>query len=145
MDYFGVLFFVISDYEGGRRKSFGVLMIRKFVEVFIEIDEKRGGNVIRVFSKIIEGEFLMDVIFDICEFVVFVLIRVVVEVVKGEVVVNYDFFDRKIYGYMVVDSIWVIFEMSSEEFFKFYGWIIERVLVFIKVIMGRSFMIVVCV
>ncbi|WP_054840498.1 helix-turn-helix domain-containing protein [Thermococcus sp. JCM 11816] len=138
-DYLGVSSSVISDYEGGRRKSPGASTIRKFVEALIEIDEKRGGgNVIRAFSKTIEGELPTDAILDIREFAVPVPIRAVVEAVKGEVAANHDFLDRKIYGYTVVDSIRAILEMSSEEFLKLYGWTTERALVFTKVTTGRS-------
>lgn len=143
-DYLGVSSSVISDYEGGRRKSPGASTIRKFVEALIEIDEKRGGgNVIRAFSKTIEGELPTDAILDIREFAVPVPIRAVVEAVKGEVAANHDFLDRKIYGYTVVDSIRAILEMSSEEFLKLYGWTTERALVFTKVTTGRSPMIAV--
>ncbi|BAD85877.1 predicted transcription regulator, containing DNA-binding HTH domain [Thermococcus kodakarensis KOD1] len=142
-DYLGVSSSVISDYEGGRRKSPGASTIRKFVEALIEIDEKRGGNVIRAFSKTIEGELPTDAILDIREFAVPVPIRAVVEAVKGEVAANHDLLDRKIYGYTVVDSIRAILEMSSEEFLKLYGWTTERALVFTKVTTGRSPMIAV--
>jgi putative transcriptional regulator len=142
-DYLGVSSSVISDYEGGRRKSPGASTIRKFVEALLEIDEKRGGNVIRAFSKTIEGELPTDAILDIREFAVPVPIRKVVEAVKGEVAANHDLLDRKIYGYTVVDSIRAILEMSSEEFLKLYGWTTERALVFTKVTTGRSPMIAV--
>ncbi|MBP1911724.1 helix-turn-helix domain-containing protein [Thermococcus stetteri] len=142
-DYLGVSSSVISDYEGGRRKSPGASTIRKFVEALLEIDEKRGGNVIRAFSKTIEGELPTDAILDIREFSVPVPIRDVVEAVKGEVTANHDLLDRKIYGYTVVDSIRAILEMSSEEFLKLYGWTTERALVFTKVSTGRSPMIAV--
>lgn len=142
-DYLGVSSSVISDYEGGRRKSPGASTIRKFVEALLEIDEKRGGNVIRAFSKTIEGELPTDAILDIREFAVPVPIKEVVEAVKGEVAANQDLLDRKIYGYTVVDSIRAILEMSSEEFLKLYGWTTERALVFTKVTTGRSPMIAV--
>ncbi|AMQ19537.1 helix-turn-helix domain-containing protein [Thermococcus peptonophilus] len=142
-DYLGVSSSVISDYEGGRRKSPGASTIRKFVEALLEIDERRGGNVIRAFSKTIEGELPTDAILDIREFAVPVPIKEVVEAVKGEVAANHDLLDRKIYGYTVVDSIRAILEMSSEEFLKLYGWTTERALVFTKVTTGRSPMIAV--
>jgi len=142
-EYLGVSSSVISDYEGGRRKSPGASTIRKFVEALLSIDEKRGGNVIRAFSKTIEGELPTSAILDIREFTLPLTIKDVVDAVKGEVVANMHLIERKIYGYTVVDSIRAILEMSSEEFLKLYGWTTERALVFTKVTTGRSPMIAV--
>jgi len=142
-EYLGVSSSVISDYEGGRRKSPGASTIRKFVEALLEIDEKRGGNVIRAFSKTIEGELPTSAILDIREFTLPLTIKDVVDAVKGEVVANMHLLERRIYGYTVVDSIRAILEMSSEEFLKLYGWTTERALVFTKVTTGRSPMIAV--
>ena len=142
-EHLGVSSSVISDYEGGRRKSPGASTIRKFVEALLEIDEKRGGNVIKAFSKTIEGELPTDAILDIREFSLPVTIADVVKAVKGEVVANPHLLDRRIYGYTIVDSIRAILEMSSEEFLKLYGWTTERALVFTKVSTGRSPMIAV--
>jgi putative transcriptional regulator len=142
-EYLGVSSSVISDYEGGRRKSPGASTIRKFVEALLEIDERRGGNVIRAFSKTIEGELPTSAILDIREFAVPLKISDVVEAVRGDVVANAHLIERRIYGYTVVDSIRAILEMSSEEFLKLYGWTTERALVFTKVTTGRSPMIAV--
>jgi putative transcriptional regulator len=142
-EYLGVSSSVISDYEGGRRKSPGASTIRKFVEALINIDEKRGGNVIRAFSKTLEGELPTSAILDIREFALPVTIKDLVEAVNGEVVANIHLLDRRIYGYTVVDSIRAILEMSSEEFLKLYGWTTERALIFTKVTTGRSPMIAV--
>ncbi|AHF80765.1 helix-turn-helix domain-containing protein [Thermococcus paralvinellae] len=140
-EYLGVSSSVISDYEGGRRKSPGASTIRKFVEALLEIDEKRGGNVIKAFSKTLGSEFPTSAILDIREFALPVTVKDIVDAVKGEVAANIDLLDRRIYGYTVVDSIQAILEMSSEEFLKLYGWTTERALVFTKVTTGRSPMI----
>ncbi|WP_297462761.1 helix-turn-helix domain-containing protein [Thermococcus sp.] len=142
-DHLGVSSSVISDYEGGRRKSPGASTIRKFVEALISIDEKRGGNVIRAFSKTLSSELPTSAILDIREFALPVTIKDLVDAVKGEIVANAHLLDRKIYGYTVVDSIRAILEMSSEEFLKLYGWTTERALIFTKVTTGRSPMIAV--
>lgn len=140
-EYLGVSSSVISDYEGGRRKSPGASTIRKFVEALLEIDERRGGNVIKAFSKTLGSEFPTSAILDIREFALPVTVKDIVDAVKGEIVANIDLLDRRIYGYTVVDSIQAILEMSSEEFLKLYGWTTERALVFTKVTTGRSPMI----
>jgi len=142
-EYLGVSSSVISDYEGGRRKSPGASTIRKFVEALLEIDEMRGGNVIRAFSKTLEWELPTEAILDIREFIMPVPISELVKAVKGEVVANSHLLNRRVYGYTVVDSIKAILEMGNEEFLKLYGWTTERALVFTKVSTGRSPMIAV--
>jgi len=142
-EHLGVSSSVISDYEGGRRKSPGASTIRKFVEALLEIDENRGGNVIKAFSRTIGVELPTSAILDIREFAIPVTIAELVEAVKGEVVTEGDDLSRRIYGYTVVDSIRAILEMSSEEFLKLYGWTTERALVFTKVSTGRSPMVAV--
>ena len=142
-EYLGVSSSVISDYEGGRRKSPGASTIRKFVEALLEIDERRGGNVIKAFSKTIGSELPTSAILDIREFALPLTIKDLVSAVKGDVVANMHLLDRRIYGYTVVDSIKAILEMSSEEFLKLYGWTTERALIFTKVTTGRSPMIAV--
>lgn len=134
---------VISDYEGGRRKSPGAATIKKFVEALLEIDERRGGNVIKAFSRTIGVELPTSAILDIREFAIPVTIAKLVNAVKGEVVTRREDLDRRIYGYTVVDSIKAILEMSSEEFLRLYGWTTERALVFTNVSTGRSPMIAV--
>ncbi|WP_297438960.1 helix-turn-helix domain-containing protein [Thermococcus sp.] len=142
-EYLGVSSSVISDYEGGRRKSPGASTIRKFVEALLELDERRGGNVIKAFSKTIGSELPTNAILDIREFALPVTIKDLVSAVNGEVVANLHLLDRRIYGYTVVDSIQAILEMSAEEFLKLYGWTTERALIFTKVTTGRSPMIAV--
>ncbi|ASJ07778.1 XRE family transcriptional regulator [Thermococcus siculi] len=142
-EYLGVSSSVISDYEGGRRKSPGASTIRKFVEALLDIDERRGGNVIRAFSKTLGSELPTSAILDIREFALPITIKDLVDAVRGEVVANMHLIDRRLYGYTVVDSIKAILEMSSEEFLKLYGWTTERALIFTKVTTGRSPMIAV--
>lgn len=142
-DYLGVSSSVISDYEGGRRKSPGASTIKKFVEALLEIDERRGGTVIKAFSRTIGVELPTSAILDIKEFSIPVKISELVEAVKGEVVANQDLINKEIYGYTVVDSIQAILEMSSEEFLRLYGWTTERALIFTKVSTGRSPMVAV--
>jgi len=48
--HLGVSPSVISDYEAGRRKSPGIVTVRKIVDAFIEIDEKAGGSILKQYS-----------------------------------------------------------------------------------------------
>ncbi|ASJ01243.1 helix-turn-helix domain-containing protein [Thermococcus gorgonarius] len=142
-EHLGVSSSVISDYEGGRRKSPGAGTIKKFVEALLKIDEERGGSVIKAFSRTIGVELPTSAILDIREFSIPIKISQLLDAVNGEIVANEDMIDREIYGYTVVDSIRAILEMSSEEFLKLYGWTTERALVFTKVSTGRSPMVAV--
>ncbi|NPA47849.1 MAG: helix-turn-helix domain-containing protein [Thermococci archaeon] len=141
--YLGVSSSVISDYEGGRRKSPGASTIKRFVEALIEIDARRGGGVVKAFSRIAGGELPTSAIIDIREFPTPLTIRELVNAIDGEVVTGKGMLGRKIYGYTIVDSIRAILEMSATEFLKLYGWTTERALIFTKVSTGRSPMIAV--
>ena len=46
-DEMGIMPSVISDYENGRRKSPGIKIVKKIVDALINIDEKRGGKIIK--------------------------------------------------------------------------------------------------
>ncbi len=129
---------VLSDYEGGRRKSPGAGTIKKFVEGLIHLDEVNGGQVIHAFSRMFTTELSTNIIMDIREFSVPVDIETVAKAVWGDILTPPRFSERKIYGYTVIDSIKAILGMETEDFLKLYGWTTERALVFTKVTYGRS-------
>jgi len=132
---------VISDYEGGRRKSPGSTTIKKIVEGLIDLDELNGGHVIHAFSRMMDTELSTEVIIDMREFAVPIPAKVLSKAVQGEVICNNHLMEREIFGYTVIDSIRCISEMSSDEFTKLYGWTTERALIFTQVSRGRSPMI----
>jgi putative transcriptional regulator len=140
-DYLDISSSVISDYEGGRRKSPGCTTIKKIVEGLIELDDLNGGHVIHAFSRMIDTELSTDVIIDMREFAVPIKAEILLRAVEGEIIVNQDLLDREIFGYTVIDSIRCISEMTSDEFTKLYGWTTERALIFTQVSRGRSPMI----
>lgn len=41
----------ISDYEGGRRKNPGIVVVSRLVNALIDIDNSRGGKVVRQLQK----------------------------------------------------------------------------------------------
>ena len=47
---------VISDYESGRRKSPGTLIVRKIVESLLEIDLERGGKKIHTYETMLNAK-----------------------------------------------------------------------------------------
>jgi putative transcriptional regulator len=127
---------VISDYEGGRRSSPGITLVRKIVEALLEIDEKNGGIHIRGYENILTDTRYQDIILDIREYRTPVVLeefsnRIGAQKIAGN-------FERTIQGYTLVDSIKAIFELSSNEFYHLYGWSTERALIFSKVTTGRS-------
>jgi len=134
----GVSSSVLSDYEGGRRKSPGSTTIKKFVEGLLELDEENGGKVIHAFGRMFSTDLSTDAIIDVREFSVPKTISDLCDSVDGEIVANEDLLNRPIYGYTVIDSIKAILEMSADEFLRLYGWSTERALIFTKVDMGRS-------
>ncbi|MBU6996040.1 MAG: helix-turn-helix domain-containing protein [Theionarchaea archaeon] len=140
-DHLNISSSVISDYEGGRRKSPGSSTIKKIVEGLIDLDELNGGHVIHAFSRMMDTELSTEVIIDMREFAVPINARMVQEAVQGDIIVNEQLMEREIFGYTVIDSIRCISEMTSDEFTKLYGWTTERALVFTQVSRGRSPMI----
>ncbi len=52
---------VISDYEAGRRKSPGIVTIRKIVDAFLEIDEKTGGSVLKQYSLAAKTDSIISI------------------------------------------------------------------------------------
>jgi putative transcriptional regulator len=140
-EYLEISSSVISDYEGGRRKSPGCTTIKKIVEGLIELDDMSGGHVIHAFSRMIDTELSTEVIIDMREFAVPIQAEILLKAVEGDIIVNQDLLDKEIFGYTVIDSIRCISEMSSDEFTKLYGWTTERALIFTQVSRGRSPMI----
>jgi putative transcriptional regulator len=132
---------VVSDYEGGRRKSPGSSTIRKVVENLIEIDISRGGKIIHSFSHRFAKEVISDVVLDLKEFPVPIPPKRLIDAVQGDILVNEEYLSKEIHGYTVIDSIKAILNLNSEEFLKLYGLSSERALIFTKVSTGRSPMI----
>ena len=129
---------VISDYESGRRHSPGTHFVKRFVEMLIELDEERGGQVI--------GKFIAapqpDAILGIREFESPIKAARLVKLVDGEVLVHKRLLgSRELRGYTIIDSIQAILNLTDRDFRTIYGSSSERVLVFTKVKLGRSPMI----
>ncbi len=132
---------VISDYESGRRKSPGIVVVRNIVEKILTLDESKGGKIIFEFSNLLAGESVLEVILDIKEYSKPVPAKSIVEAVKGKVVSGQKYLDRDVFGYTVVDSLRAIVEFGPLELAKIYGSTTQRALVFTKVGSGRSPMI----
>lgn len=135
--HLGVSPSVISDYEAGRRKSPGIVTVRKIVDAFLEIDEKTGGAVLKQYSLAAKT----DSIISIKEFAVEVLGSDLVTKIDGENLTPAISLEKHIHGYTVIDSVRAITSLSSFDYLKIYGWSSQRALVFTGVSFGRSPMI----
>ncbi len=130
----------ISDYEGNRRKSPGIAVVRRFVDAIIAIDQDKGGSVTKRFKE----EEPQAKFFETGEFRESVNAADFAKLIDAKVVVNSEIIgEKKLYGYTLMDSIKVILEMPYTEFPKLYGSSAERAFVFTEVSTGRSPMVVV--
>ena len=131
----------ISDYEGGRRKSPGIAVISRLVEALMELDNKKGGKVI----KQLQTDFTPRAsAFDVHEFFSGINGKTFAEKIEAECVANpAKLKETTIYGYTIIDSIKVILDVQVHEYLQMYGKTPERALVFTKVENGRSPMIAV--
>jgi len=128
---------VISDYESGRRKSPGIVIIRKIVDGLINLDEANGAQVMRRYDL---GE-KSDSIISIKEFKHSVPALEFLEIIGGTNLTRQLPLQRDIHGFTIIDSMKAITSLSSIDYLKIYGWSSERALIFTGVKFGRSPMI----
>ena len=129
---------VISDYELGRRESPGIKMVEKIVTGLLEVDEEKGGDVLKEFSGFSPADMVSDAVLDIQEFNQGVTIEDFADACGMELVANKDQKNKEIYGYSIIDSLKAIVDLSPTELVKLYGLTTERALIFTKVRTGRS-------
>ncbi|MFW6152929.1 MAG: helix-turn-helix domain-containing protein [Halobacteriota archaeon] len=132
----GVSSSVVSDYESGRRASPGVDLIERFVQALLAIDDRRGGDRIRQYARILSAGFQSDIVLDIREYSVAVEIDRLYAVIGAEKLVDGDW-DR-VTGHTVVHSIRAITTLTSEEFFHLYCQSTSRALIFTEISRGES-------
>jgi putative transcriptional regulator len=137
--HLGVSPSVISDYESGRRKSPGTVIVSKIVNALLDIDHQRGSTKIRTFESMIFGSYNSNVIYDIHEYSTPISIDELSTLIDAHIIHIQDQDNTKqLYGYTIVDSLKVILELPYHEFQKLYGWSTERAMIFTKVSTGRS-------
>lgn len=127
---------VISDYESGRRKSPGTLIIRKIVESLLEIDLERGGKKIHNYETMLGPENSSRSIYSTYEYTFPIQLAKLVNLIEADVV--YKGVEKPLYGFTVIDSQRAILELSSHEFQRLYGWSTDRAMIFTKVTTGKS-------
>ena len=136
----GVTSSVISDYESGRRKSPGILFLKKYVEALIRMDEKTGSEVLKVFIDTDEEKPVSAAILDIKEFDGGMGVESFCRKIGAKILTSAPT-DRNIYGYTLIDSVKAITELSFTELKKLYGVTAQRALVFTNITTGKGPMI----
>lgn len=134
-DHIDVSSSVISDYESGRRSSPGIGMIRRFVDGLLAIDDQRGGQRIRQFTRILTAGFESDIVLDIREYQTAVSLSTFYDRIGGSELTAGP---QTITGHTVMDSIEAITRLSSDEFYRLYGQSTSRALIFTNVTRGES-------
>lgn len=130
---------VISDYESGRRRSPGSIMIKRFVRSLIEIDTRRGMRTLSTLAKLSLGvSKLYEAVLDMREFHIPIKIGDFCRKIDAEIIVGEESVENFIFGYTVVDSIKLVLEVPSHEYIRLYGATTQRAAIFTKVRYGRS-------
>ena len=127
---------VISDYEGGRRKSPGTAIVGKIVDTILALDEENGGRHIQQFSSMLYTGIDDDVIYDMHEYATQVPLQGFADAIGCTLLCGS--MDQTIHGYTVINSLNAILQLSSNEFNRIYGWSTERSLIFTNVSTGKS-------
>jgi len=132
---------VISDYESGRRKSPGIRTVKKVIDAFISIDNKRGGSVIHQYDPIVKTH---DGIIEIQEYPYAIQAEKFIKAIEGSIVSRSKRgLKKKVKGFTLVDSIKTIENITPVNYAHLYGWSPERALIFTGIQFGRSPMIAV--
>jgi len=127
---------VISDYESGRRRSPGILTVRKLVDAMLALDLTSGRRVQNRFSE------FSDVIPSMREFTAGMRATDFLRRIEGrQLTPGHGPLRRSIYGYTLIDSIKAITTLDANDYLRIYGSSSERALLFTRVKYGRSPMI----
>jgi putative transcriptional regulator len=135
-DELGVSSSVISDYESGRRESPGIGLVSRLVNALLDIDERRGGDHIRQFARVLSAGFESDVVLDLREYPTTVPLAEIYEQIEATEVVEGD--RKEVSGHTIIDSIQAITRLTSDEFYRLYGQSTNRILGFTNVTRGES-------
>ncbi|MBN2330792.1 MAG: helix-turn-helix domain-containing protein [Candidatus Aenigmarchaeota archaeon] len=137
----GVTSSVISDYESGRRRSPGILFLKKYVEALMNIEGRRGGEVLKGFLHMTESRSASSAIADIREFEKGVGLDEFCRCIGAQIIKSAEHPDEDLYGYTVIDSVKAITELSFSELSKLYGVTTRRALIFTNITTGKGPMI----
>ncbi|MBW6518222.1 MAG: transcriptional regulator [ANME-2 cluster archaeon] len=130
---------VISDYESGRRKSPGTVIVSKIVNALLEIDRQRGSKKIHAYESMVSVSYDPNIIYDIHEYTTPMSLDELSTLIDARFIYRpISESEKQIYGYTIIDSLKAILDMPFYEFQKLYGWSTERALIFTGISTGRS-------
>ena len=135
-NYLDISSSVVSDYESGRRESPGIAVVQRLVYGLLDIDERRGGDRIRQYARVVTAGFESDIVLDLKEYPTSYPLDQFYDAIEADELAPGKV-DR-ISGHTVIDSIEAITRLSSEEFYRLYGQSTNRALVFTNVTRGES-------
>ncbi|OIO23415.1 hypothetical protein AUJ65_03785 [Candidatus Micrarchaeota archaeon CG1_02_51_15] len=126
----------ISDYEGNRRKSPGIAVVKRFVDALFEIDAKKGGEFVK---RMKEAEQSPQEFFETFNFSKSVTVKKLAEALNAKVVACEEKANSVlVFGCTFLDSLKVILELPYDSFIKVYSTTSRRALLFTRVETGRS-------
>ena len=134
----GVTSSVISDYESGRRKSPGILFLKKYVEALMKVDLEKGGEVLKGFLHVTDSTSASSAIADIREFEGGVDVDTFCKKIGARMISPPGQDGEKIYGHTIIDSVKAITELSFSELIKLYGVTTQRALIFTNITTGKG-------
>jgi len=135
-NHLGISPSVISDYESGRRKSPGILIISKIIDALLKIDEDRGCNMLRAYESMF-SEFLgLESICSICEFKAPLVLSEMAERIGASLICGS--LEVSLNGYTIIDSLKAIVDLMPDQFQKIYGRSTARALIFTGISSGKS-------
>lgn len=137
----GVTSSVISDYESGRRRSPGILFLRKYVEALMNTEERKGGDVLKGFLHMTESRSASSAIADIREFEKGVGVDGFCRCIGARIIKAAGQLNDELFGYTIIDSVKAITELSFSELSKLYGVTTRRALIFTNITTGKGPMI----
>ncbi|HEX7445052.1 MAG TPA: helix-turn-helix domain-containing protein [Methanothrix sp.] len=140
-NHLGISPSVISDYESGRRKSPGIMIVSKIIDALLRVDESRGCNVLRAYENMWGDILGLDSICSVCEYQDPLPLADIARKLEAEVIFGRT--DITIWGYTVIDSMKAIVEMLPDQFQRIYGRSTARALIFTGVRSGKSPMVAV--
>jgi putative transcriptional regulator len=140
-NHLGISPSVISDYESGRRRSPGIMIVSKIIDALLKIDELRGCNILRAYESIFGDMLGMDSICSICDYQE--PIQLAEMAMKLNAMVIFGNINISIWGYTIIDSAKAIVELLPDQFQKIYGRSTARALIFTGVTSGKSPMVAV--
>lgn len=135
-DHLDVSASVISDYESGRRASPGIGVVKRVVQGLLDIDERRGGDHLRQYARVLSAGFEGDIVRDLREYSTAIALDRFYDAIDATEVVSGT--QNTVAGHTVINSIEAITRLSSEEFYRLYGQSTNRALIFTDITHGEG-------